>query len=67
MKKSTFTPAQIAGILEEFGQGWSAEELSREHGISKACRILQISRSSLHYQSRKPSDEPVQEELQLLA
>ena len=36
MKKSTFTPAQIAGILKEFDQGKSAEELSRQHGISKA-------------------------------
>lgn len=36
MKKSTFTPAQIAGILKEFDNGRSAEEIIREHGVSKA-------------------------------
>jgi putative transposase len=36
MKKSRFTPSQIAGILKEFDQGKSVEELSREHGISRA-------------------------------
>lgn len=36
MKKSTFTPAQIAGILKEFDNGKSAEEITREHGVSKA-------------------------------
>ena len=36
MKKSTFTPQQIAGILKEFDQGKSAEQLQREHGVSKA-------------------------------
>ena len=36
MKKSTFSPAQIAGILKEFDNGKSAEEINREHGISKA-------------------------------
>ena len=35
MKKRTFTPAQIAGILKEFDSGKSAEEISREHGVSK--------------------------------
>ena len=36
MKKSTFSPAQIAGILKEFDNGKSAEEITREHGVSKA-------------------------------
>ena len=36
MKKSTFSPAQIAGILKEFDNGKSAEEINREHGVSKA-------------------------------
>ena len=37
MKKSTFTPAQIAGILREFDSGKSAEEITREHGVSRAA------------------------------
>jgi putative transposase len=37
MKKSTFTPAQIAGILKEFDGGKSAEEITREHGVSRAA------------------------------
>jgi putative transposase len=36
MKKSTFSPAQIAGILKEFDQGKPAAELMRDHGVSKA-------------------------------
>lgn len=36
MKKSTFSPVQIAGILKEFDNGKSAEEITREHGVSKA-------------------------------
>ena len=36
MKKSQFTPTQIAGILKEFDNGTSAEEINREHGVSKA-------------------------------
>ncbi len=36
MKKSTFSPAQIAGILKEFDNGKSAEEINRDHGVSKA-------------------------------
>ncbi len=36
MKKSTFSPAQVAGILKEFEGGKSAEEISRTHGVSKA-------------------------------
>ena len=37
MKKSTFSPAQIAGILKEFDNGKPAEEITRDHGISKAA------------------------------
>jgi putative transposase len=37
MKKSTFSPAQIAGILKEFDNGKTAEELTRTHGVSKAA------------------------------
>jgi putative transposase len=36
MKKSTFSPAQITGILKEFDNGKSAEEINRDHGVSKA-------------------------------
>ena len=36
MKKSTFSPAKIAGILKEFTGGRSADELARENGISTA-------------------------------
>lgn len=36
MKKSRFTPTQIAGILKEFEGGKSVEELSRAHGVSRA-------------------------------
>ncbi len=36
MKKSQFSPTQIAGILKEFDHGKSAEEINREHGVSKA-------------------------------
>jgi len=39
MKKSTFSPAQIAGILKEFDNGKSAEAITREHGVSKASLI----------------------------
>ncbi len=34
MRKSKFSPQQIAKILKEFDAGKSVEELSREHGIS---------------------------------
>lgn len=37
MKKSTFSPAQIAGILKEFDNGKSADELTRDYGVSRAC------------------------------
>lgn len=36
MKKSTFSPVQIAGILKEFDNGKSAEEIARDHKVSKA-------------------------------
>ncbi len=36
MKKSTFSPAQIAGIFKEFDNCKSAEDTNREHGVSKA-------------------------------
>lgn len=36
MKKSKFSPTQIAGILKEFDQGKSIEDLIREHGVSRA-------------------------------
>lgn len=35
MKKSKFSPTQIANILKEFEQGKSVEVISREHGVSK--------------------------------
>ncbi len=44
MKKSTFSPAQIAGILKEFDNGKSAEEISREHGVSKASLFMWLQR-----------------------
>ncbi len=40
MKKSTFSPAQIAGILKEFDNGKAAEEINREHGVSKASTMV---------------------------
>lgn len=36
MKKSRFSPAQIASILKKFDNGKSAEDINREHGVSKA-------------------------------
>jgi len=36
MKKSKFTTTQIASILKEFDNGKSAEEITRDHGVSKA-------------------------------
>jgi putative transposase len=36
MKKSQFTATQIAAILKDFDNGKSAEEINREHGVSKA-------------------------------
>ena len=37
MKKSKFSPAQIVGILKEFDNGKKVEEITREHGISRAA------------------------------
>jgi putative transposase len=37
MKKSKFTPEQIARILKEFDQGKKVEEITREYGISRAA------------------------------
>lgn len=36
MKKSKFSPTEIAKILKEFEQGKTPETISREYGISKA-------------------------------
>ena len=37
MKKSQFSPNQIASILKEFDNGKTAEEITRDHGVSKAA------------------------------
>ncbi|CAN5338264.1 hypothetical protein BH23BAC2_BH23BAC2_24280 [soil metagenome] len=37
MKKSKFSPQQIAKILKEFDNGKTAAEISREHGVSTAA------------------------------
>jgi putative transposase len=37
MKKSKFSEVQIASILKEFDQGKSAEEITRDHGVSRAA------------------------------
>lgn len=36
MKKKTFTESQILSILKQYEGGRTAEDLSREHGISRA-------------------------------
>ena len=36
MKKSQFSPTQVASILKEFDNGKSAEEITRQYGVSKA-------------------------------
>jgi putative transposase len=36
MRKRQFSHTQIAGILKEFEQGKSVEEIHRDHGVSKA-------------------------------
>jgi putative transposase len=36
MKKSQFSPTQIASILKEFDNGKTAEEITRDHDVSKA-------------------------------
>lgn len=37
MKKSKFSPTQIANILKEFDNGKKVEEISREYGVSRAA------------------------------
>lgn len=37
MRKSKFSPQQIASILKEFDQGKSVSEITREHGVSPAA------------------------------
>lgn len=36
MRKSKFSPQQIAKILKEFDNGKSVDQISREHGVSSA-------------------------------
>ena len=36
MKKSKFSPSQIANILKEFDNGKKVEEIAREYGVSRA-------------------------------
>jgi putative transposase len=36
MKKGKFTTDQISKILKEFEQGKSVEDITREHGVSRA-------------------------------
>ena len=36
MRKSKFSPTQIAKILKEFDLGKSVEEIMREHGVSSS-------------------------------
>lgn len=36
MKKSQFSPTEIAKILKEFEGGKTVAEITREHGVSKA-------------------------------
>lgn len=36
MKKSQFSPTQIASILKEFDNGKTADQITRDHGVSKA-------------------------------
>lgn len=37
MKKSKFTPEQTARILKEFDQGKTIDQITREHGVSRAA------------------------------
>ena len=37
MKRKRFTPEQIAGILKEFDLGKGVQDITREHGVSKAA------------------------------
>lgn len=36
MKKKRFSPQQISAILKEYEQGKSVEDITREHGVSRA-------------------------------
>jgi len=36
MKRSKFSPQQIAQLLKEFDNGKSVDQISREHGVSTA-------------------------------
>lgn len=40
MKKSKFSPTQIAKILKEFDLGKDVETISREYGVSKASLTI---------------------------
>ena len=37
MRKSKFSPAQIAKILKEFDNGKSIDQITREHGVSSSA------------------------------
>lgn len=37
MRKSKFSPTQIAKILKEFDNGKTVPEITREHGVSSAA------------------------------
>ena len=37
MRRSKFSPQQIAKILKEFDNGKSVDQISREHGVSSAA------------------------------
>jgi len=37
MRKSKFSPAQIAKILKEFDNGKSINQITREHGVSSSA------------------------------
>lgn len=37
MRRSKFTPIQIANILKEFDNGKSVDQIGREHGVSSAA------------------------------
>lgn len=36
MKKKRFSPQQVSAILKEYEQGKSVEDITREHGVSRA-------------------------------
>jgi len=42
MRKSKFSPAQIAKILKEFDNGKSVDIISREHGVSVAAFYISM-------------------------